>query len=153
MELREDAALRSLNAYESLLTRAQRNIPAIRGRVDSRLSVQWQLRYCIKFRKAASRRVVSTRSGDSSPEEEEANNSICSEESREFLVLYSRLLVRTSELTLARVVREVCARSLHMLLMSTELSAESPTLAPTALDCGSALSLTLVVRSLSGERA
>ena len=37
--------------------------------------------------------------------------------------------------------------------LSTESSAESPTLAPTTLECGSALSLTLVVRSLSGERA
>ena len=38
-------------------------------------------------------------------------------------------------------------------VLSTELSAEGPTLASTAHECGSALSLTLVVRSLSGERA
>ena len=151
MELREDAALRSLSAYESLLTRAQRSIPAIRGRVDSRLSVQWQLRYCIKFRKAASRRVVSTRSGDSSPRRRRSKQQHV--QRRVQRVPGFVFSTSGSELTLARVVREVCARSLHMLLMSTELSAESPTLAPTALDCGSALSLTLVVRSLSGERA
>ena len=50
-------------------------------------------------------------------------------------------------------IYEVADAGIRALAVSTESSAESPTLAPTALECGSALSLTLVVRSLSGERA